>query len=140
MNYLWWKNKNVFNILRRLKMGRKFGFSFSGKRALGISGMKCSISKKIGIPLTRQGRQRKAGRAAGCFVATAAYGDIDCEQVRFLRRFRDEVLLKTYFGCFFVEFYYKVGPFFAWFVKKSFILQNCSKCLLDIIIKLLKKK
>lgn len=49
-------------------MGRKFGVSFSWKRALGISGAKASISRKIGIPLTRQGRQRKLGRYMGCCV------------------------------------------------------------------------
>jgi len=49
-------------------MGKKFGFSFSAKRALGISAMKGKISRKTGIPLTKQGRQRKIGRAAGCSV------------------------------------------------------------------------
>lgn len=53
-------------------MGRKYGFSFSGKRALGISAAKCRVSRKIGIPLTRSGRQRKLGRAAGCLVVFAA--------------------------------------------------------------------
>ena len=43
-------------------MGRKFGFSFSWKRALGISGAKQRLSRKIGIPLTRSGRHRKIGR------------------------------------------------------------------------------
>lgn len=47
-------------------MGRKFGFSFSGKRALGISGAKSRISRKTGIPLTRSGRRRKAGKMMGC--------------------------------------------------------------------------
>jgi hypothetical protein len=49
-------------------MGRKFGISFSWKRALGISSMKQKISRKIGIPLTRQGRQRKVGRMMGCLT------------------------------------------------------------------------
>lgn len=49
-------------------MGKKFGISFSWKRALGISGAKASISRKIGIPLTRQGRQRKLGRYMGCCI------------------------------------------------------------------------
>ncbi|MDX9713971.1 MAG: hypothetical protein RBT37_00935 [Dissulfurispiraceae bacterium] len=44
------------------------GLSFSWKRALGISGAKASISHKIGIPLTRSGRQRKVGRVLGCSV------------------------------------------------------------------------
>jgi hypothetical protein len=49
-------------------MGRKFGFSWSWKRAIGLSALKGKISRKIGIPLTRLGRQQKVGRAAGCCV------------------------------------------------------------------------
>ena len=50
---------------------RKYGFSFSWKRALGISAAKGRISRQIGIPLTRSGRQRKVGRMLGCCVAIA---------------------------------------------------------------------
>lgn len=50
-------------------MGRKFGFSFSARRAIGYSAAKGKLSRKIGIPLTRSGRQRKAGKAMGCCVA-----------------------------------------------------------------------
>lgn len=39
---------------------------FSWKRLLGISAAKSRISRKIGIPLTKSGRQRKAGSAIGC--------------------------------------------------------------------------
>ncbi len=49
-------------------MGRKHGFSFSWKRAVGISAAKGRISRKVGVPLTRSGRQRKVGRAVGCCV------------------------------------------------------------------------
>jgi hypothetical protein len=52
-------------------MGRKFGFSFSAKRASGLSGMKGRISRSTGIPLTRSGRQRKLGRATGCCIPLA---------------------------------------------------------------------
>lgn len=41
---------------------------FSWNRLLGISAAKSRISRKIGIPLTRSGRQRKFGAAAGCIV------------------------------------------------------------------------
>jgi len=44
-------------------MGRKFGFSFSAKRALGISSLKGSIARATGIPTTRSGLYRKIGRA-----------------------------------------------------------------------------
>ena len=39
---------------------------FSWKRLLGVSAMKSKISRQIGVPLTRSGRQRKFGAAAGC--------------------------------------------------------------------------
>jgi hypothetical protein len=38
---------------------------FSWKRFVGISSAKRSVSRKIGIPLTRSGRQRKVGRWLG---------------------------------------------------------------------------
>ncbi len=47
---------------------RKVGFSFSWKRASGLSATKGRLSRKIGIPLTRSGRQRKVGRMMGCCV------------------------------------------------------------------------
>ena len=39
----------------------KFGFSFSLKRAIGITAIKQKVSKKVGIPLTKQGLERKIG-------------------------------------------------------------------------------
>jgi len=56
-------------------MGRrkKFGFSFSWKRAIGISSAKKKISNKTGIPLSRSGRQRKIGRGLGCCVILALF-------------------------------------------------------------------
>jgi len=42
---------------------KKRGFSFSLKRAFGISALKQRVARKIGIPLTKQGRQRKLGKA-----------------------------------------------------------------------------
>ena len=52
-------------------MGKKFGFSFSWKRALGFSSAKGKLSRQLGIPLTRSGRQKKVGRALGCCVPLA---------------------------------------------------------------------
>ncbi len=55
---------------------RKYGTSFSWKRATGLSAAKGKLSRKIGIPLTKAGRQRKMGKAMGCclpmFVIVAA--------------------------------------------------------------------
>lgn len=40
----------------------KFGFSWSWKRALGISGARTSFARKTGVPTTRGGLERKVGR------------------------------------------------------------------------------
>jgi hypothetical protein len=39
-----------------------YGLSFSWKRAIGISAAKGRLSRAIGVPLTRSGRERKVGR------------------------------------------------------------------------------
>jgi hypothetical protein len=41
---------------------------FSWRRFVGISAAKGRLSRRIGIPLTRSGRQRKFGAALGCFT------------------------------------------------------------------------
>ncbi len=41
---------------------------FSWNRLLGISAAKSRLSRQIGIPLTRSGRQRKMGAAMGCLL------------------------------------------------------------------------
>jgi hypothetical protein len=44
-------------------MASKFGFSWSWKRAIGISGFRQSIAKQTGIPTTSGGLERKVGRS-----------------------------------------------------------------------------
>lgn len=41
----------------------KFGFSFSLKRAIGISAVKQKIAKAVGVPTTKYGIERKIGGA-----------------------------------------------------------------------------
>jgi hypothetical protein len=41
----------------------KYGFSFSWKRLLGISGFRNSIARKTGVPTTTGGIERKIGRS-----------------------------------------------------------------------------
>ena len=48
------------------KRGKSYGFSFSWRRALGISAAKGKLSRQLGIPLTKGGRQRKVGKSLGC--------------------------------------------------------------------------
>jgi hypothetical protein len=41
----------------------KYGFSFSWKRALGISAVKQRFSRQTGVPTTQSGLERKVGRS-----------------------------------------------------------------------------
>ena len=54
------------------------------------------------------GASGKSG--GGCYVATAVYGSYDCPEVWTLRRFRDNVLAKTWYGRLFIKLYYAVSP------------------------------
>lgn len=120
-------------------MGRKHGFSFSlkrgasfsWKRALGVSGAKSRISRKIGVPLTKSGRRKKVKRATGCFIATVTYGGYDTTNVRFLRAFRDEILRQKFLGRLFIRCYYKIGPSLATVVDRSPAMKKASRWLLD---------
>src|SRR5271170_5172427 len=50
---------------------RKYGFSWSWKRALGLSAAKGKLSRKLGVPFTQSGRRQKVGRMLGCSVLVA---------------------------------------------------------------------
>ena len=52
----------------------------------------------------------EAPKSGGCYIATAIYQDYDHEKVKLLRRFRDEVLLKSRFGIVIVKRYYQYSP------------------------------
>jgi hypothetical protein len=53
---------------------RKYGFSFSWKRAVGISGAKQSFARKTGIPTTQQGLERKVGASILSILAGLFFG------------------------------------------------------------------
>ena len=53
------------------------------------------------------------GGGGGCFIATAAFGSPMERHVQILRDFRDRLLLHSYAGKAFVEFYYGASPAIA---------------------------
>jgi len=60
------------------------GLSFSWKRALGVSQAQAKLSRQIGIPLSRSGRQRKVSMSLGCCLATLLdfRGNVQCVQLQ----------------------------------------------------------
>lgn len=50
-------------------MSKRLGFSFSWRRAIGLSSAKGRVSRAIGIPLTESGRRQKTGRLLGSALA-----------------------------------------------------------------------
>ena len=45
-----------------------------------------------------------------CFIASAVYGDADAPEVMALREFRDQVLVNSIIGRWFIRSYYRVSP------------------------------
>jgi len=44
-------------------MANKYGFSFSWKRALGVTAAKQKLARQTGIPTTKSGIERKIGNS-----------------------------------------------------------------------------
>lgn len=65
------------------------------------------FNEKIKSKETKNSQKPSQG---GCYVATCVYGSYDCPEVWTLRRFRDNILAKTFFGRAFIRIYYAVSP------------------------------
>lgn len=76
----------------------------------------------------------------GCYVATAVYGSYDCPEVWVLRRFRDILLMKTWYGRVFVKAYYRFSPFLVNKFGNMPCFQHFWKCKLDRLISFLKTR
>lgn len=75
------------------------------------------------------------GLAAKCFIATACYGTADCSEVIRLRRFRDEVIMRSSAGRFLVDCYYRVSPSLAkWILNKPKCKLFVKKCLIEPLV------
>ena len=79
-------------------------------------------------------------KKGGCFIATCVYGSYSAPEVRILRNFRDQVLIKNHAGQFFVNLYYAISPKIVAFIdnrqKIKSILKNA---IIDPLVIYLKK-
>lgn len=75
----------------------------------------------------------------GCFIATAVYGSSNYPEVILLRSFRDDILLKSWFGILFVKFYYKISPKCAHSIsRRKYLRLFIRKLLLNPIVESIK--
>lgn len=58
-------------------------------------------------------------KKSGCFIATAVYGNENAPEVENLRRFRDQLLVRSCVGRAFIIFYYLVSPTIARLIEPS---------------------
>ena len=79
-------------------------------------------------------------KSGGCYVATCVYGSYDCPQVWTLRRFRDFILAKTWYGRVFVKIYYLISPQFVKLFGDNKLFKSLCKHILDKMVSNLKIK
>lgn len=72
----------------------------------------------------------KPSNGGGCFIATAVYGSALAEEVILLRKFRDEILVKSKAGRAFTTLYYKLSPSIANLIVDCDFLKVTIKMLL----------
>ena len=75
---------------------------------------------------------------SNCFIATSVYGDPSCDEVRALRKFRDERLLTNPFGRAFVKIYYRSSPQIAEWLKSKPKLSCAIRSGLDKLVRWVK--
>lgn len=66
----------------------------------------------------------------GCYIATSIYGSYNCPEVWVLRRYRDMVLVRTWYGRAFVNAYYRFSPkLVKWFGRNNWFRKIGKNCL-----------
>jgi hypothetical protein len=74
------------------------------------------------------------GGGGGCFIATAAFGSPMEPRVKVLSEFRDNILLISWSGKIFVNYYYKYSPPVADYIAKNDTLNTLARgCLMPLI-------
>ena len=81
-----------------------------------------------------------AEKKKGCYIATCIYGTYDCPSVWTLRRFRDSVLDRHWYGRMFIFFYYQISPLLIRLFGKNALFHSLGKRYLDQLVQYLQKQ
>lgn len=79
-------------------------------------------------------KQPKLKKTGGCYIATSVYGNYDCPEVWILRRYRDFILCKKWYGRVFIHCYYAVSPALVKVFGNTELFQNFFRKKLDKLI------
>lgn len=118
-------NGDILKAIRLLEKAAEIN-----PRSIDIQNNLSTLKKKQKATL----EQQAAIKELGCFIATAAFGTPLAEEVKVLRWWRDNRLLKSHLGRFFVHLYYLVSPPVAEFVAKYNLLRTIIRFFLRPII------
>ncbi|WP_458232257.1 CFI-box-CTERM domain-containing protein [Roseateles sp. P5_E8] len=97
-----------------------------------------SVTTDVNVGAGRMSIESKSG--ATCFVATAAYGDWRHPDVEYLRWFRDNVLIESFFGRAFTKTYWIVGPQFAKLVAPFPAVRAAARGVLGALVRSLRNR
>jgi hypothetical protein len=85
--------------------------------------------------LAEDGIPQSPKKGGGCYIATCVYGSYRCPEVMMLRRFRDNVLCRSWVGRAFVRVYYSTSPMIVRIFGKQRWFHGILKPVLDKLVK-----
>ena len=129
------------NILRKLRFKGKYELIYlTYMETVGLSPKIKNINSNNQNPIKTNQEQTNNKSNKNCFIVTTTMGDTNHPVVVDFRRYRDEVLLNTYFGRVFIILYYKVGPVLSKVIKTNSFLFTISKNIVLRLHKLINTK
>lgn len=89
-----------------------------------------SYSQPTRVPMSSSTK-----KSEGCYIATMAYGDYNHPKVMVLRRYRDNVLAKSFCGRAFIRIYYWLSPKLVKMLSGHKRINAIIRTVLDVIVK-----
>ncbi|MBK9045648.1 MAG: hypothetical protein IPL74_02720 [Bacteroidetes bacterium] len=94
-----------------------------------------NLQNQINRASTSSRQSSSSGTGGGCYIATMAYGSYEHPQVIVLRTYRDNYLLKSFWGRYFVKIYYHYSPML---VRKLYNHKKINSIIRNILDQLIK--